>query len=307
MRRSEAQSGARVYRVAYLSTGTLRSPWFAALARRFKELGYLEGKNFVLDSRALAGQWDKVSETAAELARARPDVAMAVGSEDVLRAFRQVMGATPIVMIAVNFDPVEKNFIASLARPGGNITGVFFRQVESAAKRLELLNEALPGVKRVAALFDASTHDQFRAANEVAAKLGIELLPHELRGSPYDVEAALGAAASAKAQAVLVLSSGAFFVLRDKLIAAAHRHRLPVVANPNYAEAGALVAFGASFSHMYVRAAEYADRILKGAKPAEMPVEQPSQYELILNLKSARALGIKVPQRVLVRATRIIE
>ena len=223
LRRSEAQSGARVYRVAYLSSGTLRSPWFAALARRFKELGYLEGKNFVLDSRALAGQWDKVSETAAELARARPDVAMAVGSEDVLRAFRQVMGATPIVMIAVNFDPVEKNFIASLARPGGNITGVFFRQVESAAKRLELLNEALPGVKRVAALFDASTHDQFRAANEVAAKLGIEMLPHELRGSPYDVEAALGAAASAKAQAVLVLSSGAFFVSRDKLIAAAHR------------------------------------------------------------------------------------
>ncbi|HEY8250427.1 MAG TPA: ABC transporter substrate binding protein, partial [Burkholderiales bacterium] len=124
---------------------------------------------------------------------------------------------------------------------------------------------------------------------------------------PYDVEAALGAAASAKAQAALVLSSGAFFVVRDKLIAAAHRHRLPVVANPNYAEAGALVAFGASFSHMYARAAEYADRILKGAKPNEMPVEQPSQYELIVNLKSARALGIKLPQPVLVRASRIIE
>src|ERR1700741_2114980 len=114
-----AQSGTRAYRVAYLSSGTLRSPWFAAMERRFKELGYLEGKNFVLDSRNLGGQWGKVSEVAAELAGARPDVAIAPGSEAGLRAFRQTMGATPIVMIAVDFDPVEKNYVASLARPGG--------------------------------------------------------------------------------------------------------------------------------------------------------------------------------------------
>ena len=277
------------------------------MERRFRELGYVEGKNFVLDARSAGGQWDKLPGIVAELARARPDVAIAPGSELVLKAFRQAMGATPIVMIAVDFDPVEKNHIATLARPGGNITGVYFRQVESAAKRLELLKEALPDVTRVAALFDSATRDQYRAAEDVAAKLGIALLPQELRGNPYDFDAALEASASAKAQAVLALSSGAFFASREKWIGAAHRLRLPVIANPNYAEAGALVAFGASFPHMFARAAEYADRILKGAKAAEMPVEQPSQYDLIVNLKSAKALGITIPQRVLVRATRIIE
>jgi len=306
-RLAQAQSGARVYRVASLSGGSIRSPNFAALERRFRELGYIGGKNFVLDARALGGDWSKVPEIAAELARARPDVAMAIGSEAVLRAFRQTMGATPIVMIAVNFDPVEKNFIASFARPGGNITGVFFRQVEAGTKRMELLRETLPQATRVAALFDASTRDEYQAAGQVATKLGIALLPYELRGNPYDFETALGAAATAKAQAVLAATSGAFFSVREKWIGAAHKLRLPVVANPNYAEAGALVSFGASFPHMYARAAEYADRILKGAKPAEMPVEQPTQYELIVNLKTARALGITIPQAVMVRATRIIE
>ena len=311
LRLAGAQSGARVYRVALLGGATRSSPQFAALERRFRELGYIEGKNFVLEARALGGDlggdWSKVPEVAAELARTRPDVAMAFGSEAVLKAFRQTMGATPIVMIAVNYDPVEKNYIASLARPGGNITGVFFRQVEAGAKRMELLKETLPQATRVAALFDASTRDEYQAVGQVATKLGIALLPYELRGVPYDFETALGAAATAKAQAVLALSSGAFFVAREKWIGAARKLRLPVVANPNYAEAGALVSFGASFPHMYARAAEYVDRILKGAKPAEMPVEQPSQYELIVNLKTAKALGITIPHGVLVRATRIIE
>jgi putative tryptophan/tyrosine transport system substrate-binding protein len=302
-----AQSGTRVYRVASLTTGSRSSPQFAALERRFRELGYIEGKNFVLDARALGGDWSKIPEIVAELARARPDVAMAFGSEAVLRAFRQAMGATPIVMIAVNFDPVEKNYIASLARPGGNITGVFFRQEEAGAKRMELLRETLPKATRVAALFDASSRHEYQAAGQIATKLGIALLPYELRGNPYDFETALGAAATAKAQAVLALTSGAFFPAREKWIGAARKLRLPVVANPNYAEAGALVSFGASFPHMYARAAEYADRILKGAKPAEMPVEQPTQFELIVNLKTAKALGITIPPHVLVRATRIIE
>jgi len=173
------------------------------MGRRFRELGYIEGKNFVLESRGLGEHRDKLAETAAELARAKPDVAIAAGSESVLRALRQTMGTTPIVMVAVDYDPVEKNYIAGLARPGGNITGVYLRQVESAAKRLELLKEALPYVTRVAALYDHATRDQFRAAEAVAAKLGVELVPQELRGITYDFPAALAAAASAKAQAVL--------------------------------------------------------------------------------------------------------
>lgn len=306
-RLASAQSGARVYRVASLSISTRSSPQFVAMLRRFGELGYLEGKNFVLDARLLQGDWEKAPEIAAELARARPDVAMAFGSETILRAFRRAMGATPIVMIAVDFDPVEKNYIASLARPGGNITGVYFRQIESAVKRLELLREALPDARRVAALFDHSSRDQMDAAAAVAPRLGITLLPHEMKGNPYDIEGALEAAASDRAQAVLLHSSGAFFPTRDKWIAAAKHRGLPVVANPNYAEAGAVLAFGASFPHMYARAAEYVDRILKGAKPAEMPVEQPTHYELVVNLRSAKALGVTIAQPLLLRATRIIE
>ena len=306
-RRISAQPATRVYRVAAATTTGRDAPWWKAMERRFRELGYVEGKNFALEYRSIGGQWDKLPEVAADLARTRPDIAIAGGGENVVKAFRQAMGSTPIVMVAVDFDPVDRNFIASLARPGGNITGVVFRQVESAAKRLELLKEALPKVTRIAALFDVATRDQLHAAEQAAKKLGIVLLPHELSGSPYDFEAALGAAALAKAQAVLALSSGAFFTLRDRMIGAAHKHRLPVFANPNYAEAGALVSFGASFPHMYVRAAEYVDRILKGAKPADLPVEQPTKYELIVNMKTAKALGITIPPSILLRADRVIE
>jgi putative ABC transport system substrate-binding protein len=277
------------------------------MVRRFRELGYVEGKNFIFDFRVLGGQWDKLAETAADLARNRPDIAIASGSEVILRAFRQTMGATPIVMIAGDFDPVQKNYIASLSRPGGNITGVYFRQAESAAKRTELIKEALPKVTRVAALFDLSSRDQFDAAEEAAKRLSISLLPFELRGSPYNFESALDAVAKAKAQAVLALSSGAFFAPREQWIAAASKRRLPVIANPNYAEAGALIAFGASFPRMFERAAEYADRILKGMNPAEMPVEQPTEYELIVNLRAAKALSITFPPAFLVRANRVIE
>ena len=306
-RPASAQSSTRIYRVASLAISSRSSPQFVALLRRFKEMGYIEGRNFVLDTRLLSGGWEKAPQMAAELARDKPDVAMAFGSELILRAVRQAMGATPIVMVAVDFDPVEKNYIASLARPGGNITGVFFQQVESAAKRLELLKEALPGTTRVVALFDASTRDQLNAAEALGTKLGSALVPYELRGTPSDFDAALRASVKAKAQAVLVLSSGNFFPGRDKLAQAAQASRLPWVANPNYADAGALVAFGASFPHMYARAAEYADRIMKGAKPADLPVEQPTTYELIINQRAARALGITIPSTVLLRATRIID
>ncbi len=305
---ASGQSPTRVYPIATMSVSAGRdAPFYDAMTRRFRELGYIEGKNFVFEFRTLGGQADKLPETVADLAKTRPDVAIAPGSEVVLRAFRQAMGATPIVMIAVDYDPLERNFVATLARPGGNITGVFFRQVETAAKRLELLKEALPNVTRAAALFDSFTRDQYHAAEDAAKKLGIALLPHELRDNPYDFESALAAAATAKAQAVLALSSGAFFAPRVKWIGAAHKHGLPVVANPNYAEAGALVAFGASFPAMYARAAEYADRIMKGAKPAEMPVEQPTKFELVVNLKSAKALGLTVSRSILLRADRVIE
>ena len=311
--RARAQP-ARVFKVATLTTATTTSaragtPYFVALDQRFRELGYIEGKNFVFTLHSAVGRLDKIQEVAAELASTRSDVVLATGSELVVGAIRRAVGTTPIVMLAIDFDPVERNFITSLARPGGNITGLFLRQVESAVKRLQLLAETLPEARRVAVLWDQFSRDQLKAVEESAKKLEIALLPYEMRGNFYEYEfdAPLQAAKAQKAQAVLVLSSGLFFPVRDKMIAAANAQRLPVVAISVYADAGALVAFGASISHMYRRGAEYVDRILKGAKPADLPVEQPDRYDLIVNLKTARALGIKIPQSVLLRADRVIE
>ena len=307
-RTTQAQP-ARTYKVTILTTAGGRgdAPFYLAMERRFRELGHFEGKNLTLIWRSAAGRLDKIPEIAAELGKTRPDVMIAPGSEEVLRAVRLAAGATPIVMIAIDYDPVQTNFITSLARPGGNITGLFLRQVESAAKRLEMLKEALPGVRRVAVLWDSFTRDQLNFIEIPAKKLNLELLTYQLGGNPYDFDTPLQDAKAKGAEAVLALTSGPFFLVREKMFAAAQAQRLPIVANTNYAEAGALIAFGASFSHIYMRAAEYADRILKGAKPADLPVDQPDRYDLIVNLRTARALGIKVPQSVLVRANRLIE
>jgi len=302
-----AQSTTRAFRVGVLGTAERQAPFYIAMERRFSELGYIEGKNFKLETRTVHGQWEKLPAAAVELAQGKPDVVIAAGSEAVLKALRQAVGATPIVMIAIDFDPVENNYIASLGRPGGNITGLYLQQIESAAKRLQIIRDTLPQTKRVAVLFDNSTQGQLRAAQQAAKLLGIELLPHELSGSNYNFEAALGAAVTEKAQAVLAFTSGAFFASRHKWIGAASKHRLPVIANPNYADTGALVTFGASFPDMYARAADYVDRILKGAKPADLPVEQPTKFDLIVNMKTAKALGIKIPGSVMVQATKVIE
>jgi len=300
---------ARISKVAILSTAGDRgsTPFYVALEARFRELGYVDGKNFSLHWGSATGRLDKIPEVAAELARSRPDVVIAAGSELVLRELRQVVGATPIVMVAIDFDPVERNFVASLSKPGGNITGLFLRQVESAAKRLELLAEALPDARRVAVLWDKFTRDQLDFVTEAARKRNIVLLPHEMQGNIYEFDAPLRSAKKEKAKAILALTSGAFFQVRQKMFAAAAAQRLPVIANSNYADDGALIAFGANFPEMYRRAAEYVDRILKGAKPADLPVEQPNKYDMIINLKVAKTLGLKFPKPLLLRADRVIE
>ena len=304
-----AQPSARLPKVAILTIAGKRgeAPFYIAFEQRLRELGYVEGKNFELIWHSAVGRLDKIQEIVAEFASTRPDVVVAAGSELVIGAIRRTVGATPIVMLAIDFDPLERNFITSLARPGGNITGLFLRQVESAAKRLQLLAEVLPEARRVAVLWDQFSRDQLKAVEELAKKLKIALLPYEMRGNVYEFDAPLKAAKAQKAQAVLVLSSALFFPLRDKMLAAANAQRLPVVAIAVYADAGALVAFGASIPDMYRRGAEYVDRILKGAKPADLPVEQPTKFELIVNLKAAKMLGIKIPPSLLVRADRVIE
>jgi ABC-type uncharacterized transport system substrate-binding protein len=211
-------------------------------------------------------------------------------------------------MIAVNFDLVERGYVASLVRPGGNITGLVFQQLELAQKQVELLTQAFPERTRLAMIFDAQSADQFAAAARAAALLKLQVQPLRLENPPYDVGAAFRGAASGGAQIVLVLSSPYFLPLRAQIIELANAHRLPsMFIAKHWARAGGLMAYGADFSPMMRRAADYVARIVKGAKAADLPVEQATKFELVVNLKTAKALGFEVPPMILARADEVIE
>jgi putative ABC transport system substrate-binding protein len=214
----------------------------------------------------------------------------------------------PIVVVAIDYDPIERGYIASLARPGGNITGVFFRQLELTSKRLELAKELVPKATRMAVLWDADSADQAKAADRAARSLNISLLPLELRHPPYDWAGVMQTAVQNRAGAVFVLTSVVVFNDRARIAAAARQHRLPTIfALREHVEAGGLLAYGANIAGMFRTAAVYVDRIHRGSKPSELPVEQPTTFELVINLRTGKALGITIPPALLARADSVIE
>jgi putative tryptophan/tyrosine transport system substrate-binding protein len=225
-----------------------------------------------------------------------------------LAAALQATQTTPIVMVAIDYDPVALGYVSGLARPGGNVTGVFLQQLELGGKRTELVKEAIPNLARAVLFWDAISADQVKAAELAAASLGITTVLTELRNPPYDYQAALSQIGSAPAEALLVLSSPFFFRDRSSLAETAMRYRLPLVSPfREMTEAGGLLSYGASVPYMYRRAAEYVDKVFKGAKPADLPIEQPTKFEFVINLKTAKALGIVMPQSLLARADEVIE
>jgi len=299
-----AQSTARVYRVAMLYVA---APFSNAFTKRLQELGYEQSRNLRFEVAGSDVPLGQLSAVAQAMADRRPDVMVAAGSEAVLDAVERAAGATPIVMLFIDFDPVAKDRVVSLARPGRNLTGLSLQQIDLAAKKLELLKEAVPRATRIAVLFDDSTREQQRRAQEEAKPLGVTLLPQELRGDSYDYDGAIRAAVNDKAGAVLILSSGVFFSGRFKLFDAIDRARLPSMASPAFRDAGAMLCYGANFLYMYVRAAEIVDRILRGGqKPGDIPIEQPTRFQFIVNLNTARALAVSIPQSLLLRADEVI-
>jgi len=305
---SGAQQPAKVPRIGILGAGNPRVPLYVPFDQRLRELGYIEGQNFASEFRTAEGQPERLPELAAELVRLKVDLIFAAGSEATLRAARQATSTIPIVMVAVDYDSVALGYVASLARPGGSITGVVLNQLELAAKRLELLKQALPRVTRVAVLWDAISADQLKAAQAAAPSLGVRLQPLELRNPPYEFESAFRAAVGGRAGALLILASANLVRGSGRLAELATQRRLPSIAgNPIYAEAGILMSYGASLPDMFRRAAEYVDKILKGAKPADLPVEQPMRFEMVLNLKTAKALGLTLPQSILLRVDKVIQ
>ena len=307
---ARAQQAGKVIRIGFIGA-SLNSSAMAAQYQAFltelHELGFNEGRNIVVDYRRLDDPRGPFA-VAAELMRLQVDLIVATGPEVALQAVVGASRSIPIVIIAVQYDPIERGYVSSLARPGGNITGLFYRQPELAAKQLELLTQTFPEKSRLAVLYDTNSADQFSAAEEAARSMPLELRPLKLEKPPYDFSAAFQTMAQGGAQMVLVLSSPFFVERRPEVAALAIERRLPTMfVFKSYVEAGGLMSYGVEQLAMYRRIGLYVAKILNGTKPADLPVEQPTKFELIVNLKTAKAIGIELPTSILLRADEVIE
>jgi len=304
----EAQQAGKVYRIGILSTANPRSaPLFQAFEQRLRELGYVEGRNIAIEFRNAEGKIDKLPGFAAELIGLNVDV-IVTATDPAIRAAKRATTTIPIVMVAINFDPIAAGYIASLARSGASITGIFFRHLELTSKRLELFKEILPGVSRVAVLADSESTDQLREVKAASRSLGLKLQVQDLRNPPYDIQSAFLAVMQSRPQAVFVLESASIFRARTHIAQLAITNRLPTsFAFREYVEAGGLSDYGVNLADMFRGAAGYVDKILKGATPADLPVEQPTKFELVINLKTAKALRLTIPQSILQRADHVIQ
>jgi putative ABC transport system substrate-binding protein len=305
---ARAQKSEKIAQIGYLSTANPRSmPSFQAFEQRLRELGYVEGQNIVIEYRNAEGEVDRLPDLAADLVRL--DVNVIVTATD--PATRAAKGATttiPILMMAINYDPIALGYIDSIARPGANVTGLFFQHLELLAKRFGLFKEMLPSVGRVTVLSDSLTADQLKMVEAANRSVGLELQPLDLQNPPYDFENAFRVAMRSRAEAIFVLESARIFRGRTQIAQLAMKNRLPTsFAFREYVEVGGLVSYGVNFSTMYRRAAEYADRILRGTKPVDLPVEQSTKFELVINLKTAKALRLEIPPLLLARADEVIE
>ena len=303
-----AQPATKVPRVGILGGVPRSSPGFRAFEERLRELGYVDGRSIAIEFRTGGGNVELLPGLAAELVRLNIDLLVAAGPEAAARAARTVAGTRPIIIVAIDYDPIALGYVASLARPGGNITGVFLQQIELTTKRVELLTEALPKLSRAAILWDASATDQFNAARAAARSLGLRVQSLELRNPSYDLAGAFAAAVRDHAGAVLATTTPYLFQNRGSVVQLATKNRLPTMfALREFAETGGLLAYGASLTGMYADAAIYVDKILKGATPGDLPVQQPTKLDLVINLKTAKALGLTIPPSLLLRADQVIE
>jgi putative tryptophan/tyrosine transport system substrate-binding protein len=281
---------------------------YPVLLEELRKLGFAESRNLVVELRRVDEGVPKAFTGANELVAAKANVLFAFGPELALQAADAARPAVPIVILAVNYDPIARGYVKSLAQPGGNVTGIVSRQLELAAKQLALLAEAFPDRTRIAALWDAQSADQFAAAERAAQLTGVSLRSVKFENQPYDFEATFSSLGQEGAQAVLVLSSPLFVPYREKIAALAIQYRLPAIyILKHYVEAGGLMSYGVDFNPMMRRAASFIAKILRGAQPADLPVEQVDSFEFVVNLKTAKAMGMTLPTSILLRADEVIE
>ena len=303
---AEAQPAAKVYRIGILGLIGSSPPLLHALTEGLRDLGFVEGRNFVFERRNADGRLERLPELAAELVRLRVEV-IVTASNIVIAAAQRATATIPIVMVNA-LDPVRAGFIASLARPGGNITGLSYdASHETYGKNLAMLKEVVPKLSRTGVLRHIDQGGGFGEFEAAARQLNVALDFADIR-SPDDLEGAFAAMAGKRVGAFVVLGGPLTYNRRHQIADFALKHRLPAIALVNeYTQAGLLMSYGPNLPDLYRRAASYVAKILRGAKPGDLPVEQPTKFELVINLKTAKALGLRIPQSLLLRADEVIQ
>jgi putative tryptophan/tyrosine transport system substrate-binding protein len=308
---SDAQQATRIPKIGFLTATNqvTLAPNIAAFRQGLREVGYVEGKTILVEVRFAEAAVERLPELARQLVALKPDLIVAT-NDVVIASVRRETQTIPIVM-AFSSDPAGAGFVASLARPGGNVTGLSTLSPEISGKRLELLREVIPGLSRVALLWNPDSRGNlldYKETEVVARSLHVELQSVELSRID-DLDRAFSAVTKGRAQALIVPAGNPITATRQAQVASfAQRSRLPSIYGARDAvDAGGLMSYGPSVADLFRRAATYVDRILKGAKPADLPVEQPTKFELVINLKTAKALGLTIPQSILLRADQVIE
>ena len=304
---ARAEQPATMLRVGTVAGTPRSSPQWVAFERHMGELGYQEGKNFSFDFLQAASA-DEYEVLYRKLAARALDVILAIGPEIGLKSALAVTRTLPIVMIAIDYDPLARGYVTSLARPSGNVTGVVFQQIELAAKRIQLIKDGFPDRPAATVFWDELSADQWEAARSTAVRLGLQLSGVELREWPYDYQTALDQAPLDHRGVLIVPTSPSFFRDRARLADFALQHRiLSMFVFREWVDAGGLLCYGPSITVLFRRVAEFVDRIGRGAQPADLPIEQPTKFEMVVNLKTAKAIGIELPTAILLRADEVIE
>jgi putative ABC transport system substrate-binding protein len=299
----------KAFRIGLLGIGSAeQSPFFEAFRQSLRERGWVEGQTIVFEDRSTVEQYKRLPDVADELVRLKVDVIVATGTTAALAA-RKATSTIPIVTM-IGSDPVQSGLVASLARPGGNVTGLVNLGRELMGKRLELLKETLPGISRIAVLWNSKSRTEvfsLRDAEAAARSLGFRVQPVEVR-RPEDLEKAFTSMIRERPEALVPATSNMFRAHRARVVELAARHRLPGIFDAKvYVEAGGLMSYGPDTKAIFRGLASYADRILKGAKPGDLPIEQPTKFDLVINLKAAKGLGLTIPPAVLARADETIQ
>jgi putative ABC transport system substrate-binding protein len=303
-----AQPSGKVWRIGILDYGSTESDYWKTFRERMRELGYVEGRNLVIETRSAFGNQATLASQAAELVKLKVDLIATRGTTAALAA-RAATREIPIVM-GSGADPTRVGLVSSLAHPGGNVTGVVSISEELGVKLIELLKTLVPRASRVGILVDATNPPSLGIARNIqhgAESLGMTTVMHGVQ-NPTEYEAAFDGLRGERSDALVIIGSPVFFTVRARLAELALKYRLPtVMGNRDYVDAGVLASYGTDYPELFRRAAEFADKILKGAKPGDLPIEQPTRFELVINLKTAKALGLTIPQSLLLRADEVIQ